>query len=187
MRYLAVFTAIAALSLVAPPLVAAQAAQAAAQRTAASATPQVTIGSTVLNPSQAQISGRVLDSGGDPLANTTVRARNLLSGQIDGSTATASAGQFSMNVNPGSYLLEVVDDGGQIVGTSSFISATAGTAITAGTVTATTGALGAATTTAGLVSTLGSTAARSVTYAAAAAGVAGVVTPAEVVTASPSR
>jgi hypothetical protein len=37
------------------------------------------------------------------------------------------------------------------------------------------------------VSTLGATAARSVTYAAAAAGVAGVVTPAQTITASPSR
>jgi hypothetical protein len=54
-------------------------------------------------------------------------------------------------------------------------------------VTVTTGALSAVTTTAGLLSTLGATAARSVTYAAAAAGVAGVITPAEVITASPSR
>jgi hypothetical protein len=187
MRYLPVFAAIVALSLVAPPLVAAQAAQAVAQTSGASAMPQATIGSTALNPSEAQISGRVLNPGGNPLANTTVRARNLLSGQVGGSTLTSSAGEFSIIVNPGSYLLEVVDPGGQIVGTSSFISAAAGTAVTGATVTATAGALSAATTSAGLISTLGSTAARSVTYAAAAAGVAGLVTPAEVVTASPSR
>jgi hypothetical protein len=155
--------------------------------TGASATPQAVIGTTVLNPSQAHISGRVVTPGGDPIANTVVRARNLLSGQIGGSTATASAGQFALNVNPGSYLLEVVDAGGQIVGTSSFISAAAGTAITAATVTASTGVFSTVTTTAGLVSMLGSTAARSVTYAAAAAGVAGVVMPAEMITASPSR
>jgi hypothetical protein len=154
--------------------------------TGASATPQAVIGTTVLNGSQAHISGRVVTPGGDPIANTMVRARNLLNGQIGGSTATASAGQFALNVNPGSYLLEAVDAGGQIVGTSSFISAAGGTAITA-MVTASTGVFSAVTTTAGLVSTLGSTAARSVTYAAAAVGVAGVVTPAQTITASPSR
>jgi hypothetical protein len=182
MRYLAGILAVAAVGVFAPRL--------AAQVlpvTGASATPQAVIGTTVLNGSQAHISGRVVTPGGDPIANTMVRARNLLNGQIGGSTATASAGQFALNVNPGSYLLEAVDAGGQIVGTSSFISAAGGTAITA-TVTASTGVLSAVTTTsAGLMSTLGSTAARSVTYAAAAAGVAGVVTPAETITASPSR
>jgi hypothetical protein len=183
MRYLAVFAAVVVLSLSVTPRATAQ----GFPVTSASAQPQGVLGSTVPNPSQASISGRVVTPNGNPLANTMVRARNLLDGQVGGSTSTASAGQFAMSVNPGSYLLEVVDAGGQIVGTSSFISAAAGTAITATTVTATTGALSAVTTTAGLVSTLGTSAARSVTYAAAAAGVAGVVTPAEVITASPSR
>jgi hypothetical protein len=145
------------------------------------------IGRTVLNTSQASISGRVVSPNGNPIANVNVRARNLITGQLGGSTSTASAGQFALNVNPGSYLLEVVDAGGQIIGTSSFISAAAGSAITSATVTATTGTLAAMTNTAGLASTLGATAARSVTYAAAAAGVAGIITPGEVVTASPSR
>ena len=86
----------------------------------------------MLNPSQAQISGRVITPNGNPLANATVRARNLINGEVGGSTSTAAAGQFSINVTPGSYLLEVVGAGGQIVGTSPFIAATAGTAITVG-------------------------------------------------------
>jgi hypothetical protein len=131
--------------------------------------------------------GRVITSNGNPVVNATVRARNLLDGQIAGTAPTASAGQFSLTVTPGSYLIEVVDGGGQIIGTSPFIAATAGTAITDATVTVSAGALRAVTTTAGLVSTLGTTLARSVTYAAAAAGVAGVVTPGNAVTASPSR
>jgi hypothetical protein len=181
MRYLAGFLAVSTLSLSAgAPFAAAQAAAVAESQSSV-------IGSTVLTPSQAQISGRVITPNGNPLANAMVRARNLINGQIGGSTSTASAGQFSMNVNPGSYLLEVVDGGGQILGTSPFISAAAGTAITAATVTVSTGALGAVTTTTGLLATLGSTAARSLTYAAAAAGVAGVVSAPEVVTASPSR
>jgi hypothetical protein len=183
MRYLAGILAAAALSVSFAPRLAAQ----VLPVTGASAAPQSAIGNVGLNPSQAHITGRVMTPGGNPMANTMVRARNLLDGQIGASTSTASAGQFAVNVNPGSYLLEVVDAGGQIVGTSSFISAAAGTTVTAATVTASTGVLGAVTTTAGLVSTLGSTAARSVTYAAAAAGVAGIVTPAEMVTASPSR
>jgi hypothetical protein len=187
MRHLTVFTAIVAVSLAASPFAAAQVAQAGRPAAGASSMPEVVIGGTVLNPSQAHISGRVVTPNGNPLANATVRARNLLNGQVGGSTSTASAGQFSITVAPGSYLLEVVDDGGQVVGTSSFISATGGTAITSATVTASAGGASAATTTAGLISTLGSTAARSVTYAAAAAGVAGVVTLAEVATASPSR
>ena len=182
MRYLAGILAAVALLVSFAPRLAAQGLPVAG----ASATRQAVIGTTVLNPSQAHISGRVVTPGGDPIANTMVRARNLLNGQIGGSTATASAGQFALNVNPGSYLLEAVDAGGQIVGTSSFISAAGGTAITA-MVTASTGVFSAVTTTAGLVSTLGSTAARSVTYAAAAVGVAGVVTPAQTITASPSR
>jgi hypothetical protein len=182
MRYAAV-AAIAALWLAAAPEATAQGLPPV---TGASAQPQTVIGSTVLNASRSSISGRVVTPNGNPVANALVRARNLINGQVGGSTSTASAGQFSINVNPGSYLLEVVDGGGQIVGTSSFISATGGSAITAATVTVTTGALSAVTTTAGLVSTIGA-AARNVTYAAAAAGVAGVVTPPDVITASPSR
>ena len=153
----------------------------------ASAQPQTAIAGGGVNPAQAQITGRVIGSGGNPIADVTVRARDLVSGQIGGSTSTAAAGQFAVTVNPGSYILEVVDAGGQIIGTSPFISAAAGTAIASVTITASSGALSAISTTGGLVSTLTSTAARSVTYAAAAAGVAGVVMPGDVVTASPSR
>jgi hypothetical protein len=183
MRYLTGILAAAVVSVSLAPRLAAQ----VLPVTGASAVPQSGIGTTVANASQAHISGRVSSPGGGSITNTTVRARNLLSAQIDGSTVTASSGQFAMNVNPGSYVLEVVDAGGQVVGTSSFISAAAGTTITATTVTVSTGVAGAVATTAGLVSTLGSTAARSVTYAAAAVGVAGFVTPAEMITASPSR
>jgi len=180
MRHIAVFILVAGLSLPASPLEASQAAGAAAR-------PQTVIGGTVLNPDQSFISGVVVTPEGEPLVNTTVRARNLISGNIGGTTSTATGGQFSINVVPGSYMLEVVDDGGQIIGTSSFISAAAGTAVTAATVTATTGVLSAVSSATGVVATLGATAARSMTFAAAAAGVAGVVTPPETQVASPSR
>jgi len=183
MRYLAGFVAVAALSL------SSTASLAAGQVTlsrGASARPQTAVGGSGVNPAQAQITGKVIGPGGDPVADVTVRARDLLNGQIGGSTSTAAAGQFAVSVNPGSYILEVVDAGGQILGTGPFISAAAGTAV-ASTITVTNGALSALASTGGLVSTLTTAAAKSVTYAAVAAGVAGVVTPGNVVTASPSR
>ena len=180
MRNISVFVLVAATSLPAAPLL-------ASQLTGAGAQPQTVIGRTAVSSAQAQISGTVVTPTGEPLANTVVRARNLLTGDIGGSTSTAARGQFAITVNPGSYILEIVDPGGQIVGTSSFISAAAGTSVTAAMVTASTGMLSAVGSATGLVATLGATAARSVAFAAAAAGVAGVVTPQDTVTASPSR
>ncbi len=183
MRYLAGFVAVAAVSLWSTPQVA------AGQVTltqGASAQSQTAIAGGV-NRAQAQITGKVVGRGGNPIADVTVRARDLVNGQIGGSTSTAAAGQFTVSVNPGSYILEAVDGGGQIIGTSPFISAATGTAVASVTITASSGALSVVSTTGGLLSTLTSTAARSVTYAAAAAGVAGLVMPGDVVTASPSR
>ncbi len=180
MRNISVFVLVAATSLPAAPLLASQLAGTPAQ-------PQAVAGRTAASSAQAQISGTVVTPAGEPLANTVVRARNLVTGDIGGSASTATRGQFALTVNPGSYMLEIVDAGGQIVGTSSFISAAAGTAVTAATVTASTGMLSAASSATGFIATLGATAARSVAFAAAAAGVAGVVTPPDTVTASPSR
>lgn len=183
MRYLAGFVAVAALSLSSTaPLAAGQ----VTLTRGASARPQTAIAGGGVNPAQAQITGKVIGPGGNPIANVTVRARDLVNGQIGGSTSTAAAGQFAVSVNPGSYILEVVDAGGQIIGTGPFVSAAAGTAV-ASTITVTSGAMSALASTGGLLSTLTTAAAKSVTYAAAAAGVAGVVTPGDVVTASPSR
>jgi len=174
MRNIAVFVLVAATSLPGAPLLASQLTGAATARTVASS-------------AQAQISGTVVTPAGEPVAAAVVRARNLLTGEIGGSTSTAARGEFAITVNPGNYMLEVVDPGGQIVGTSAFISAAAGTVVMPVTVTASTGMLSTARSATGLVGTLGATAARSVAFAAAAAGVAGIVTPQDTVTASPSR
>lgn len=176
-------SALVALVLLMPRPVAAQAGQAAA----AAARAQTVIGGTVVNPSQAAISGSVMAPTGQPLTNMVAQARNLLTGQISGTAATTAAGNFAIaGLAPGSYVVEVVDAAGQIVGTSSFISAAAGATVAA-TVTATSGALTAVSTVTGLAATLTTTAAESVKFAAAAAGVAGVVAPPEIPIASPSR
>ena len=190
MRQIAVYALVAGLSLSVLPLAAAQVPGAVGQVAAARpvVVGQTVVGGTAVNPGQAVISGTAVTPTGEPLASAAVRARNLLTGQIGGSTSTAAGGQFALNVNPGSYVLEIVDAGGQIVGTSSFISAAAGATVTTATVTATTGALSAVSGATGLLATLGATAsAPSVGLAAAAAGVAGVVVPPAVPIASPSR
>lgn len=179
MRDTAIYAVVAVLSL-SPQAV-------AAQTLAAAARPQTVVGGTVVNPNMAGISGTVTSPMGQPLANSIVQARNLLTGAIGGTTRSALNGDFAIsNLPPGSYVLEIIDDGGQIIGTSPFIAAAAGT-VAAATVTATSGALSAVSTVTSLAATLTTTAAESVKFAAAAAGVAGVVAPPEIPIASPSR
>jgi len=171
MRYLAAVFALAAL----PPIP-----LHAAQTTAA--TRPAPVSTTVQSSAPAAIKGNVVTSAGQPLRDTVVRARNLLTGRIAGTTSTTGSGQFALaGLDAGRYVLEAVDAAGQIVGTSSFIFAAPGTTVAA-TVTATNGAVNTVTGAATL-----STAAQSVKYAALAAGVAGMVAPGGVPTASPSR
>lgn len=151
--------------------------------------PQTVVGGSVATDA-ATISGAVLSPDGAVLGNMKVQARDLLTGQIGGSVRSEGSGDFVLTgVKPGNYVIEVVDDAGQIVGTSSYVIARAGASVVAATVMATTGALTSITTAAAtsLATTLGATAARSMTFAAAAAGVAGVVAPPEAPVASASR
>lgn len=196
MRHIVVSVALAAMflqvSLLAAPQVAGTPAPppTAAGQTAAAPAQTVLGGSvqTTTSSAQATINGTVVTPNGEPIANTTVRARDLLTGEIGGSTRTSTTGEYSISLKPGSYVLEIVDDAGQIIGVSSFVSAAAGVSLAAATVMAASGALSAAVGTAtGLAAALGATAARSVGMAAAAAGVAGVVVPPGVPVASPSR
>jgi hypothetical protein len=177
MRYLTVFMALVSLLGATLPARAGQATASPAQ---------MVLGSTAVSAGESLVSGTVVTPAGAPVANATVRARNLLNNLIAGSTSTSQNGQFTISLSPGSYVLEAVDTDGQVIGTSSFISAAAGSTIPAATIT-TAGAVSATAATTGFMATLGPTAVRSLTYAAAAAGVAGVVTAADVVTASPSR
>ena len=165
------------------------AAQAAREPQAAPATEAPTVvGKSVVRSDAAGVSGMVATPDGAPLGDVVVRARNLLSNEIDGSTRTGEKGEYAIvNLRPGNYVLEIVDDTGRIIGTSAFVAATAGAIVSALTITATTGVLSAVGTTTGVVAALGATAARAVTAAAAAAGVAGVVVPPELPVASPSR
>ena len=177
MRHIAAILGLVTLALPVPSRVAAQAE--AVRRESA-------VRTATVNPSQTSISGVVVTRTGQPVVNAKVQARDLLTGQVDGWASTTDGGRFLIaGLNPGNYVLEVVDATGQIVGTSPFILAAAGQTVSAS-VTMTSGALSAVTTT-GLPATLTSTAADSVKYAAVAAGIAGLMVPGNTKTASPSR
>jgi carboxypeptidase family protein len=178
MRYTVPALAFAVLSLSLPVHVTAQGVGAAARTKATSVVP-------VSHP--VSINGIAITPTGQPVANATVRARNLLTGQVARSTSTTSSGHFVFaGLDSGNYVLELVHTTGQVLGTSSFIFAAAGSTVAA-TVTATSGALSAVNTVTGFAATLTTTAAETVKYAAVAAGVAGMVAPVGVATASPSR
>jgi len=132
------------------------------------------------------LSGVARGSDRAPLANYTVRVRSVTDGQIAGSTTSSGAGDFAFaGLQPGNYIVEVVDATGKVVGLSPTIGVTAGASVT---VTVSAAAAGAMTAAAhgGLslfgLGTLGSVA---VITAAGVAGVTAVVATKS--DASPSR
>src|SRR5687768_4820825 len=83
------------------------------------------------------ISGSAREASGQAMPNTTVRLRDARTGQLAGTTTTAADGQFTFTVlNPGTYVVEIVNGVGDVVGTSAAISLAAG-AMTATAVTVT--------------------------------------------------
>lgn len=118
------------------------------------------------------VAGTAADPSKNPLANHTVRLRNVQTGQITSSTTSTANGAFSFSgITPGNYVVEIVNSAGNIVGTSSAVAVTAGTVATV-TVTATALAVGAAAAGAGGAGLFGLGVAGTVL---AVAGVAGVV------------
>lgn len=122
-----------------------------------------------------------------PLRNYTVRVRNAADGQIAGNTTSSGAGEFSFTgLQPGNYIVEMVDAAGEVVGLSPTLGVTAGSAMTVTINASAGGAITAAAASGGLslfgLGTLGSVA---VITAAGVAGVTAVV--ATQGDASPSR
>jgi hypothetical protein len=112
-----------------------------------------------------------------PLRNYTVRVRNVADGQIAGSTTSSGAGEFSFaGLQPGNYIVEVVDATGKVVGLSTMIGVTAGATVSVTVSAAAAGAITAAAASGGFsmfgLGTLGSVA---VITAAGVAGVTAVV------------
>ena len=136
------------------------------------------------------IQGTATSSTGQTLPNYTVQLRNLQTGQLAGSTTSNAAGSFSFTgLNPANYVVEVVNQAGTIVGSSSAVAVTAGATVTVTVSTtaaaAIAGAGGAAAAGGGAATAAGVSTAVIVTTVAAAAGVAAAIAIA--VTGSPSR
>ncbi len=126
----------------------------------------------------ASIAGIAKSSSGQPIANATVRLRSLTSGRPSVSTPSGPTGQFNFaGLDPGNYVVEIVNEAGQIVGVSSPISVVAGSAVTGVTVTAGAVAIAAVPAAAaiGAASASGIGPAALVVTVASAAGVAGVL------------
>ena len=139
-------------------------------------------------PAAGAISGSARNASSQSLPNHVVRLRNAETGQLTASTTSGPAGQFSfVGLNPATYVVEVLDAAGTVVGTSAAIVLSPAAMVASGLViqASALGAAAAAGSAAGgafLTSTLGI-----VTLAAVAAGVVGAVVVATKDPASPSK
>jgi hypothetical protein len=130
----------------------------------------------------ASVAGTATSPTGQTLINTTVQLRDLANGSVTSTTTSSSTGAFTFaGVNPGNYVVEVLNGAGEVVGTSASISVAAGAMVTGVTVTATAAAVAAGAGTGIGVGTI-----VAVTSAAAAAGVVGLAAAGQE-DASPSR
>lgn len=135
-------------------------------------------------PQTGSVGGTAQNAQGQNLASYKVQIRNADTGQLAGSTNTATTGQFTFTgLSPANYVVEIVDPAGNIIGTSSSLGVTAGANLTI-TVGASMAAAGAAIAT-GAAAFWTSTAGI-LTIAAVGAGVTGIVVNATN-DASPSR
>jgi hypothetical protein len=125
---------------------------------------------------QAAVTGVAQGADKAPLRNYTVQVRNANTGQLAGTTTSNQAGQFSFAaLQPGNYVVEIVDAAGKVVGLSPSVSVAAGATVTV-TVSATAAGAIAAATGGGLsLLGLGPLASVAVAGAASAAAVTAVV------------
>jgi hypothetical protein len=121
-----------------------------------------------------------------PLRNYTVRVRNVSNGQLAGSTTSTAAGEFSFSgLQPGNYIVEIVDAAGKVVGMSPSVAVGAGVAVTVSVSATAAGALATSSGAGFSLFGLGKLASVAVLGAAGATAVAAVVATRE--DASPSR
>jgi len=66
-----------------------------------------------------KISGTVRDAQGQILPNVKLQLRNVDSGQLVATTRAGADGTYEFNgINPGNYIVEIVDDDGRVIGLS---------------------------------------------------------------------
>lgn len=75
----------------------------------------------------ASVFGYLWDGRGEPIADATVRLRNVVSGTVEASAVTAANGAFRFErVEGGTYLVEYVDAHGRLVAVGHVFSAAPG-------------------------------------------------------------
>src|SRR5262245_6639885 len=103
------------------------------------------LSSVLLAAGQAQVgtvTGRALGSNQQALANTMVRLRSVTSGQLLRVTTSAQGGAYSFPaVAPDTYIIELVDKTGRILGTTEPFQVEANAAATMSVVSTSTSAL----------------------------------------------
>ena len=78
-----------------------------------------------------KISGTVRDAQGQILPNAKLQLRNVDSGQLVATTRAGADGAYEFSaINPGNYIVEIVDDSGRVIGLSPATALAAGGAIT---------------------------------------------------------
>jgi uncharacterized surface anchored protein len=94
----------------------------------------------VIAQANGAISG-VASVDGKPLANVTVRLRNVDTGQLVGNSTANAQGEFSFTgLGPGNFVVETVAANGTILGTSTAIVLTAAAMVATGVVVSTSAA-----------------------------------------------
>ena len=123
------------------------------------------------------ITGVARSTAGQPLSGHTVRVRSVRTGDVVATTTTSANGSFLVpNLDPGSYVVEIVNTAGRIVGTSGITSVIEGSIASSVVTAASTELVGGIAT--ALIVTL---------IAAAAAGTTAIVVATTGDEASPSR
>jgi hypothetical protein len=111
-----------------------------------------------------------------PLADFRVHVRNANTGELAGSTTSNQAGQFAFStLQPGNYVVEIVDASGKVVGLSPSMTVAAGSTVTVTVGATAAGALAAASGGGLSLLGLGPLASVAVAGAASAAAVTAVV------------
>lgn len=122
------------------------------------------------------ITGRAMSPDHEGLANATVRLRSVTSGQLQRVTTSGQGGNYEFPaVAPDTYIIELVDRNGRMLGTTEPFLVEAGTAATMSVVATSTSALAAAGSAGFSFLGLGPAMSTVVLGAAGAAAIAGVV------------
>jgi hypothetical protein len=82
---------------------------------------------SVAAQSTGTITGATKTTAGQPLGGHVVRVRSVRTANVVATSTTSAAGNFVLsNIDPGSYVVEVVDAAGRLVGASAIATVVAG-------------------------------------------------------------